>query len=76
MQPQSHQTLLLIELSIVHSHQRDAIYQLKPIKSTGKLEEPPIPSHLRKVFVNNVSKILNLNPQNIMKDELDILYID
>ena len=46
----------------------DAIYQLKRTKSTGKQKEPSDPTHLLKVFVNNVSNIINLNPQNIMKD--------
>ena len=68
MQPQSHQTLLSDMLLIATSHQRDAIYQLKTIRSTFKKEEAGNPTHLRKVFVNNVSNILNLNPQNIMND--------
>ena len=68
MQPQSHQTLLSKRLLDVEPHQKDAIYQVKTIKSTGKRKEPPDPTHLRKVFVNNVRNIINLNPQNIMKD--------
>ena len=68
MHLQSHQTLLSSGLFIVMPRHMDAIYQLKRTKSTGKQKEPSDPTHLLKVFVNNVSNMINLNPQKIVKD--------
>ena len=70
MQPRFHQALLGAHQGDVQPHQRDAIYPVEKIKSTGNRKEAQEPTHLREVFANKASNIINLNYQNI----INILY--
>ena len=57
MQPQFHQVLLGVHQGAVQPHQKDAIYQIEKIKSTGNRKVDPGPTHLREVFANQASTL-------------------